>query len=341
MNTEDQLRQKFARLVPEAPATFIEPGDIEARGRAVRRRRFAATSLAAAAVVAAVLVPISLREGATDSVGPSTTSPALPDPFTADPCPATGLNDYTTGALPTDLVSVRVCDLPDAAEFAQTKAPFDALITDLPGFVAAVERLPEADPAACIATTPAPATSVMVVTAVDGTTAIVPVMACMNAEVAGGLKEAGAIHGVLLERLADQRSALDSPAVSTSLVGNPCTQDPTAMLHDPAEEAITSAAICHAQVAEGAQQDSPKRWSLASDSDLALLQDAWSTSAAGEGLGSCTGQVDKNRIVLLTEFGDTVVYSMDGCGAYSGTDVTLPRLVLDEAARDQLGLQTP
>jgi hypothetical protein len=337
MNTEEQLRQKFGRLVPEAPDRILEPGAVETRGRAVRRRR-AVTSIAGAALVAAVLVPLALRGGTTASTGPTTASTVEPDPLSTNPCPARLTSDYSADPLPTDLASVRVCDLPDTADFARTKAPSDALVTALPGFVTALERLPEADPAACISTTPAPATSAMVFTAVDGTIAILPVMACVNAEVAGSLKEDGAIHQAFLERLAQQRKALDSPSLTTFVVGNPCTQNPTAMIHDPSVERLTGATICHARAAEGGQQDSPKRWSAASDSDLALLQDAWSASAEQDDLVGCTQELGKDRIMLMTEFGDTVVYSFDGCPTSAGGDGALSRLVLDGAARNQLGL---
>ena len=93
MSAEDQLRQKFARLVPEAPDTVVEAGEVEVRGRAVRRRRTAAVSVAAAAAVAAVVVPLSVGGGAEKgpTTNPSpTTIPTVHsvDPWTADPCPA-------------------------------------------------------------------------------------------------------------------------------------------------------------------------------------------------------------------------------------------------------------
>ena len=58
-----------------------------------------------------------------------------------------------------------MCDLPSEQSWAHSSSPRDALVTDLPGFLAAVDALPNADQSQCMAIEPGGPTAVMVFTA--------------------------------------------------------------------------------------------------------------------------------------------------------------------------------
>ncbi|MGD9957813.1 hypothetical protein [Nocardioides sp.] len=302
MNTEDQLRQKFARLVPDAPDTVVDPRSIEGRGRTVRAQRTVAASIAGAAVLAAVLVPLALRSGAPHD-GAADPASATPDPFTTSPCPDTGLDTYASEPLPTDLVSVRFCDVGTLTSLVPS-LPKDALVTGLPDLVARLESLPAGDPAACMAVTPAPPTAVMVFTGTAGEQAVVPVMACALADVSGTLRDALGMRQVLLEQLAGQRRELERPSASFD-ASDLCAWRTTEIHFDPAVESISKAALC-----------GPGRQQRALDADeLQVVQDAWRDALSIPGGGIARGCEDRTagRLVVLTDYGDIIRFTADSC----------------------------
>lgn len=338
MSTEDQLRQKFARLVPEAPDSVTEADPIEARARSARRRRTVVVSLAAAAAVVAVGIPSTIALGHRDrspggGVASNPTAPgsAAPDPMTVDPCPSGVRQDtYAADPVPAGLVSVRICDLPDTWRWAATTAPMDAMVTDLPGFRADLDALPAADPAECISTTPAPPSSVMLLTGPDGTRAQIPVMACATVEVGTRQVTASAVHALLLQRLSDQRTA--STATQFFAVPDACRSAPTDVLLEPSREVVQGGQLCRPGQA-------PR---TLNEDEVALLQKAWSEAVRGSDYqreDRCHGVTSRERIALTTDFGDVVQFEFDGCGDYVQTAGPRPwHLLLDGPSLDRLGL---
>jgi len=323
MNTQDQLRETFSRLVPEAPDTIVEPGVVEARGRAVRRRRKASAVLAAAAVLAAVLIPLSLRNGPAQTPGAATASPAAPDPFGMDPCPDITLTDYATGPLPTTLDSVRLCDVGTDSTLV-APSPRDALVTGLSDFLVDLTDLPDGDPSACMAITPAPPSSVMVFTATDGSRAMVPVMACALADVSGSQKDASAIHRVLVGRLAGQRGRLAKPETGFAN-SDLCAWSATDIGLDPAIETITDATVCGPGAArrplDGEQ--------------LEAVRQGWLEALPGPVHESGCADGSAGRLAALTDYGDVITFTADSCdGGFvqSGSTTSEPwHLALDAA----------
>ena len=104
-----------------------------------------------------------------------------------------------------------MCDLPSEQYWADSSSPLDALVTDLPGFLAAVEALPNADRSQCMAIEPAGPTAFMVFTKPGGARAMLPVMAGADSRVDGRWVDVSEIHAVVLARLAAQRRVTQYP----------------------------------------------------------------------------------------------------------------------------------
>ena len=323
MNTEDQLRGAFARLVPDPPDVVVEPGVVEARGRRVRRRR-AALSVVGVGVLAAALVPLSLHSGRGDSDVTAEPSAAA-DPFTTDPCPDAFPDGFATGPVPTELHSVRLCDIGTSTRLVPS-LPKDALVTGLPDFVARLKQIPVVDPAECTATTPAPPTAVLVLTSSDGGQALVPVMACAQVDVSGTLREALGVHQALLDGLAGQRRELGPPSVGFD-TSDLCAWSPTEIAVDPAVESVKRAAIC-----SDAQPDRD----LAGD-DLQAVREGWRdavTAPEPNPVGDCFG----DTLAVLTDYGDVIRFKTTCAGFVQARSSTRARwlLTLDDSVRDRL-----
>ena len=292
MGDSDRVRDGFARLGAE-------------RGPAVRRQHAAMVPLSAAAfVAAAVLVPLSLQ-GSGGSAGPDRIIPphrvvySPPDPWTINACPAPTAHEFAA-ALPSRIATIRICDVPET--LGGTKSPLDALILQLSGLVADLESVPAADPTRCAASEPV-TSSVMVVTDRRGHETVVPVEGCYDIGVEGRRIDVADMHAVVLQHLSTQRRTM-SGRWSGGLQTASCSATPTAALFDPGIEQVIAASICRESGAD--------RFLVGDDLDL--IRSGWESAVRMPAAGNpCGDAKNGSRLVVTTDFGDTIAFAFDGC----------------------------
>lgn len=323
MGDADRLRGGLAR-----PATE--------RGPLVRRGRAATIPLSAAAFVAvAVLVPMSLQ-GSGGTAGPDLIIPphrivhSPPDPLTINACPAR-LGHEFAAALPSRIATIRICDLPATHGGSGTRSPLDALIIQLSGLVADLESVPAADPARCAESKTPITSAVMVVTDRSGDETLVPVEGCYDIGVSGRRIDVADMHEVVLEHLATQRRTMPGRWSGGSQAAS-CAAIPTAALFDPGTELVIAASICPES---GADQ-------FLMGADLGLIKSAWVSAARVRGPATpCLDEGNPARLMVTTDFGDSITFDFDGCGNNAQTAAFDSRpwnLPLDDRTLAQLGL---
>ena len=295
MGDADRVRDGFARLTAE-------------RGPVVRRQHAATIPLSAAAfVAAAVLVPLFLQ-GSGGSAGPDLIIPphrivhSAPDPWTINACPAALPHEFAD-ALPSRIATIRMCDLRDPQGGSGTRPPLDALTLQLSGLVADLESAPAADPSRCTASEPV-ASSVMVVTDRRGDETVIPVEGCYDIGVEGRRIDVADMHALVLQHLSTQRRTMPGRWSGGSQAAS-CSAIPTSGLFEPGIEQVIAASICRESGAE---------LFLVGD-DLDVIRSGWESAVRVPAPSSpCRDKNNGTRLVLTTDFGDSIAFDFDGCG---------------------------
>jgi hypothetical protein len=335
--TEDQVRNVLARVVPEPPDSVADPAPVVRRARQRRRVIVAgATGLAAVLVAGTLLGVRSVGDDEPDQVV-DTPRTEMVDPYTTAPCPDPSDRWLVTPVAELDQVTrVRYCPRPMKDGGAAATAPLDALVDDVPGFVAAVRALPDAEETPCTIAFPDSDDRLLLELA-DGTSLGVAANYCWPVEVDGRTVHGHLVTMAFLDALRAQRDARD---YGLATAGTPLDCDSGGGTISPAVpggESLTEAVVCPS----GAHREAV----VLDDDALRRLQRAWDEGERPDDLLSATqdpcGQNARRARMILarTDRGEPVMlFEGPDCDivTYETHDVDLPYFRLDVTVAELL-----
>ena len=304
MGDADLVRDGFARLTAE-------------RGPVVRRQHAATIPLSAAAfVAAAVLVPLFLQ-GSGGSAGPDLIIPphrivhSAPDPWTLNACPAVADPTNSRTALPSRIATIRMCDLRDTQGGSGTRSPLDALILQLSGLVADLESAPAADPSRCTESEPVASRRVMVVT--DRT---------RRRDRSSQWRVA-----TTSESTGRRIDVADMHAARAPTSVHPTSDDARAAGPEDRRLRLVPRFRLQPYSTPASSRSSPHRSArrLVPTGSSTGLTWTWSglrgspRSACDGPANPCREAENRSRLVVTTDFGDSIAFDFDGCGHFVQT----------------------
>jgi hypothetical protein len=333
--TEEQVRNVLARVVPEPPDTVADSAPVVRRARQRRRATVAGATGLAAVLVAGTLMGVrALGDDEPDQVVDEPRT-EIADPYATEPCPKASERWINMPVADLDQVTaVRYCPRPTQAGRVAATAPLDALVDDVPGFVAAVRALPDAEET-CTTLFPDTDDRLLLVLA-DGTSVGVDANYCKPIEVDGRIVNGHDVTNAFLDALRAQRDARDY-SLATADTPLECRSGGTISPAIPGAESVTEAVVCPPDdVTEAVALD---------DDALRRLQRAWdeperpveSPSAFDDPCAQGTAPV--HTILARTDRGEPVMLiDSPACGVvlYGTHDLGLPYFRLDLTAAELL-----
>jgi hypothetical protein len=335
--TEEQLRDILARVVPEPPDSVADPAPVV---RAARRQRRVAASVVGAVAVLAVVGTVLGVQAVRDDGPDFVEQPAeITDPYTTAPCPEL-TQPWPEGAI-ADLdavTAVRHCARPGKKGFPTVLGPADGLVVGLDTFVAAVRKVPDADPARCAAVSVVPVDNRALLQLSDGTQVAVETGSCGNVEVEGRVIDGHSLLQAVYAALREQRDAHDyatsQPAPEVDWCGTYTGTSPAT----PEGEHLVAATFCgpHSPTKGGtvldeatvARLDAAWRSAEPTDPEAAVECDEF----GGTGL-HILARTDRGDLVDLSDYGcDTLSFSPSTSD--TGLGVSVGTLSLEFAIED-------